>query len=79
MGVIFTPNNLIRKRQQYVLIHNQIMHYQTRNVSCNVVPNVQLLIFMNKKEIINITTLVLQLYLTFIIQLHVVKHMEGIR
>ena len=67
MGIIFTPKHLIWQRQQCVHIHSNIMHYHTGNVSCNVVPNVQALIFLTKKQIINIPTLVHQLFFTFII------------
>ena len=60
MGIILTPKRLISKSQQCVCIHSQIIHYHTGNVSCDVVPNVQTLIFLTKKQIIKITTLVHQ-------------------
>ena len=56
IGVIFTSKHLIWQRQQYVRIHNQIMHFHTGNVSFNFVWNVQTLIFLTRKQIINITT-----------------------
>ena len=67
MGVILTPKHLICKVQQYVRIHSQILHYHTGNVSFNVVPNVHGLVFLTKKQIINIPTLVLQFDFIFII------------
>ena len=67
MGVIFTPKHMIRKRKKLVHIHIQIMYYHTRNVSCDVVPNVPVLIFLTNKNMINITTLVHQSIFTFII------------
>ena len=63
MGFIFTPNNLIWQRKQCVHIHSQIMNYHTGKVSCDVVPNVQALIFLMKKQMINIPTLVHQFVL----------------
>ena len=53
------------------------MHYHTGNVYCYVVPNVNVLIFLTKKQIINIPTLVLQFDFKFIILFRVVEHMEG--
>ena len=50
-----------------VRIQIQIMHYHNGNLSCNVVPNDQSLIFLTKKRMINILTLVLQFVFTFII------------
>ena len=67
MGVIFTPKHMIWQRQQCVHIHSKIMHYHTGNVSCDVVTNVQAQIFLIKKQMINITTLVHQFVFTFII------------
>ena len=37
------------KMQQCVHIHSQIVHYHTGNGYCDVVPNVQVLIFLTKK------------------------------
>ena len=67
MGVIFTPKHMTWKRQQCVHTQSQIMCYQTVNVYCNVVPNVQTLIFLTKKQIIIIPTPVLQFVFVFII------------
>ena len=67
MGVIFMTNHLIWQGQQCMRIHSHIMHYHIGNVYYDVVPNVQALIFLTKKQMINIPTLVLQLYFTFII------------
>ena len=67
MGLIFTPEYLIWKSKKCVRIHSQIMHYHTGNVSCNVVTNAQALIFLKKKQVINIPTLVLQFVFIFII------------
>ena len=57
MGVIFIPKHMIWQRRQCVHIHSQIMHYPTVNLSCDVVPNVQKLIFLTKKNMINMLTL----------------------
>ena len=59
--------------------HSHIMRYNTGNVYCDVVPNVQSLIFLTRKQIISILTPVLQFVFTFIIWLHVVKNMIGFR
>ena len=67
MGIIFTPNRMTRKRKQCVHNHSQIMRYNTGNMYCDVVQNVQELIFLNRKQIISILTPVLQLVFTFII------------
>ena len=67
MRVIFAPKHMVWQRQQFVRIHSQIMHYHTGNISCDVVSNVQVLIFLNKKQMINILTLVLQFDFTCII------------
>ena len=67
MGVIFTPKHLIWQSRKCVRIHTQIMHYHTGNLACDVVPNVQALILMAKKHMINIPTLVHQSVITFII------------
>ena len=67
MGVIFTRNHLIWKRQKCLRIHIHIMHYHTGHVSYDVVPNVQALIFLIRKQMISIPTLVLQFVFTFII------------
>ena len=73
MGVIFTPNNMTRQRQQCVNTNTQIMRYHTVNVYCDVVPNLQALILLTRKQIIIIPTPVLQLVFTFIIWLYVVQ------
>ena len=67
MGVIFTPKHMIWQRQQCVNIHSQIIHYHTGNVYCDVVPNVEALIFLTKKQVISILTPVLHFVFTFII------------
>ena len=67
MDVIFTPNNMTRKRQQCVHTHSQIMCCNTGNVYCDVVPIVQALFFPIRKHMISIPTPVLQLVFTFII------------
>ena len=67
MGVIFMPKHLIWQRKQCVRIQSQIMHYHTGNVSYDVVPNVQALIFLTNNQMINIPTLVLQFDFIFII------------
>ena len=67
MGVNFCPKHLIRKRQQCVHIHSNIMLYHTENVSYDVVTNVQELIFLTKKQMINIPTQVNQFVFIFII------------
>ena len=77
MVIIFTPKHMIQKRQKCVRIHSQIMLYHTGNISCDVVPNFQALIFLTKKQMINIPTLVLHFVFIFIIYLYAVQHMEG--
>ena len=67
MVIIFTPNHMIWQRQQLLRIHIQIMSYHTVNVHCGVLSNVQVFIFLTKKQIISIPTPVLQFVLTFII------------
>ena len=49
MVIIFTPKHMICQRQQCVHIHSHIIHFHTGNISCNVVPNVQALIFLTQK------------------------------
>ena len=49
MGVIFTPKHMTRQRETCVHTHSQITRYNTGNVYCNVVPNVQVLIFLTSK------------------------------
>ena len=66
-GVIFTPKHMTWKRQQCVHNNSQIMHYQNGNVYCDVVPNVQALIFLTRKKMISIPTPVLKFVFTFII------------
>ena len=67
MAVIFTPKHMTCKNQQCVHTHSQIMRYHTGNVYCNVMTNVQELIFLTKKQMISIPTPVLQFVFTFII------------
>ena len=77
MGVIFIPKHLILKGGKSLHIHSHIMHYHTGNLYCNFVLNVHVVIFLTKKQMINILTLVLQFYFTFIVLFGVVQHMEG--
>ena len=67
MWVIFTPKHMIWQRQEFVHIHSYIMRYHTGNVSLDFVPNVQVLIFLTKKQIISIPTQVLPFVFAFII------------
>ena len=67
MGVIFMTNNPIWQSKQCVHIHSMIMHYHTGNLYCDVFPNAQMLIFLTKKQMINIPTLDLQFDFTSII------------
>ena len=67
MSVIFTPKHMTWKRQQCVYNHSLIMRYRKGNVYCDVVPNILALIFLNRKQMISIPILVLQLVFTFII------------
>ena len=67
MGVVFTPKPMTWQSQKCVYTHSQIMCYHTGNVSFNVVPNFQSLIFLTRKQMINIPTPVLQFVFTFII------------
>ena len=67
MGVIFMKKHLIWKKRKCVHIHSQTIDYHTGKVHYNFVPNVHVLIFLNKKEIINIPTQVLQINFTFIV------------
>ena len=67
MGVTFTPKNMTWKRQKCVHTNSQIMRYHTGNVYCDVVPNVQELIFLTRKQMNSILTPALQFVLTFII------------
>ena len=67
MGVIFTPKHMTWQGQKCVHTHTQIMRYHTGNEYCDVVPNVQALIFLTRKQMISIPTPVLQFVFTFII------------
>ena len=67
MGVIFTPKHMTWKRQYCVHTHSHIMRCHTGNVYCDVVPNVQALIFLTRKQVISIPKPVLQFIFTFII------------
>ena len=67
MGVIFTPKHMTWQRQQCVKTHSQIMRYQTGNGYLNVVPNVLELLFLTRKHMISIPTLVLQFVFIFTI------------
>ena len=51
MGVIFMPKHLIRIMIQCAHILSLIMHFQTGNVYCGVVPTVHVSIFLTKKQI----------------------------
>ena len=62
-----------------VHIHSQIMYYPTGNIYCGVIPNFQVLIFLTKRQMINIPKLDLQFNFTSIIKLRVLQHMEGFR
>ena len=62
MGVIFTPKHMTRQREQCVHTHIQIMRYHTRNMYFDVVPNVQALILLTRKQMISIPTPVLQFF-----------------
>ena len=77
IGVIFTPKHMTWQRQQCVHTQSQIMCYHTGNFYCDVVPNVQALIFLTRKQMIIIPTPVLQLVFAFIIWLHVLQNMAG--
>ena len=79
MGVIFMPNHLIWQRQKCVHIHRHIMHQHTGNVHCNVLPNVHVLIFLTKKQVISIPKKPLQFVFIFIIWLCFLRHMEILR
>ena len=67
MGVIFMPKNMTWQMQQCVNTHSQIMCYHIGNMNCDVVPNVQVLIFLIRKQMISILTPVHKLVFTFII------------
>ena len=67
MGVIFKPKHITWQRKQCVHTHSHIICYHTGNVYCDVVPNVQALIFLTRKQMISIPTPVLQFAFTFII------------
>ena len=54
MGVILMPNRLIRKRKQCAHILSLIMHFHTVNVYYGAVPNLDVSIFLTKKQIISI-------------------------
>ena len=55
------------------------MRYHSVNVYCGVVPNVQALIFLTRKQMVSIPTPVLPFVFTFIIKLHVVQNMTCFR
>ena len=61
MGLIFTPNHMKWQSQKFVYTHSWFVRYYNGNVYCNVVPNVQALIFLTRKQMISILTPVLQL------------------
>ena len=67
MSFIFMPKHMTWQRKKCEHTHSQIMRYYTGNVYCNIVPNVQALIFLTRKQMIGIPTEVLQLVFTFII------------
>ena len=54
MGVIFMPNNIIRKMLQCAHILSLIIHFHTGNVYCGDVPNVYVSIFLTNKQITNV-------------------------
>ena len=60
MFFLFTPKYIIWQRQQCVYTHSHIMSYHTINLYFNIVPNVQALISLTRKQIISILTPVLQ-------------------
>ena len=55
------------KKQQCVKTHIKIMYYHTGNFYCDVLPNVLAEIFLTRKQMISISTPVLQFVFTFII------------
>ena len=63
----FMPHGHHIQRQRCVNIHSQIINYHTGNLYCDVVPNVQALIFLTRNQMISIPTPVLQLFFIFII------------
>ena len=78
MGVIFMPKNMIRQRKNVLHTSSQIMSNHTGNMYFDVVPNVQALIFLTRKNMISTPTPVLQLVVKFIILLHIVNNMAGL-
>ena len=62
IGVIFTPKPMTWQSKQCVHNHSQIMRYHTVNVYCGVVPNVQALILLTRKQMISIPTPVPKLF-----------------
>ena len=77
MDVILAPRHITWQRQKCVHTHSQIMCYHTGNVYCDVVTNIQALIFLTRKHVISIPTPVLRFVFTFIIWLHVVQNIAG--
>ena len=67
MGFILIPKYMTRQMQQFVHTNSQIMRYHTRNVYRDVVPNVQALILLTRKQMISIPIPVLQFVFKFII------------
>ena len=68
----FMPKHLIWKMQQCALIHILIMHFHIRNVYCNAVPTVLVLIFLTNKKNKKMKKQHPQLGFTFITSLDVV-------
>ena len=79
MGVILMPKHITWQRQQCVLTNSLIMRYHTGNVYWDVLPNVLVLIFLTRKQMISIPTPVLHFVFTFMIWLHVLQNMAGFR
>ena len=75
--VIFTPKHMTCQRQQYMNTNSQIMRCHTGNVYCDVVPNVQALIFLTRKQMSSIMAPFLQFVFIFIILFHVVQNMAS--
>ena len=69
------PIHLIWKMLQCAHILSLIMHFQTGNVYCGVVPTVHISIFLTKKQIKNMKKQHPQLGFTFITSLDVVLPM----
>ena len=75
MGVIFMPNNLIRKMLKCAHILSLSMHFHTENVYCDAVLTVLVSIFLTKKQLKNMKKQHPQLGFTFITSSDVVLFM----